>query len=114
VDGQVVGETSMETNKAYFMVRAQVVSMSDRAKFDHWYGTNHLPLAMEKLCAEKSWRFWSRSDPSVHYALYQFSDVATLRGRLESPDFKLLVADFDAAWPHVTRSRDLIELVQEA
>ena len=104
----------METSKAYFMVRAQVVSPSDRAKFDHWYGTNHLPLAMEKLRAEKGWRFWSRSDPSVHYALYQFNDIETLRSRIESPDFKLLVADLDTAWPHVARSRDLIELVQEA
>ena len=104
----------MTTNKACLMVRAQVPIVSDRAKFDHWYGTHHLPLAMQKLHAEKSWRFWSASDPSVHYALYQFSDVATLRSRIETPDFKLLVADFDTAWPHVTRTRDLIELVQEA
>jgi hypothetical protein len=114
VDGELAGETSMQANKACFMVRAQVPSVSDRAKFDHWYATHHLPLARQKLHAEKCWRFWSASDPSVHYALYQFSDVATLRNRLESPDFKLLVADFDAAWPHVTRTRDLIELVQEA
>jgi hypothetical protein len=67
---------------------------------------------MDKLEAEKGWRFWSRSDPSVHYALYQFDDMATLRQRLDSPAFKLLIADFDAAWPKVTRSRDLIETVQ--
>ena len=103
----------MQVNKAYFMVRAQVVNESDRVKFDHWYATGHLPLAMEKLRAEKGWRFWSRSDPSVHYAFYQFPDVATLRSRIESPEFKLLVADFNAAWPHVTRTRDLIEAVQE-
>jgi hypothetical protein len=50
---------------------------------------------MDKFHAEKGWRFWSRSDPSVHYALYQFKDMATLRNRLDSPDFKMLVADFD-------------------
>ena len=104
----------MEGNKAYFMVRAQVANETDRAKFDLWYETHHLPLAMDKFSAEKGWRFWSRSDPSVHYALYQFRDMATLRSTLESPDFKLLIADFDAAWPQVTRSRDLIEAVQEA
>jgi hypothetical protein len=70
-----------------------------------------LPLAMDKLHAEKGWRFWSRSDPSVHY---QFNDVATLHHSLESPAFKMLVADFDQAWPRVTRTRDLIETVQEA
>jgi hypothetical protein len=104
----------MEPNKAYFMVRAQVANESDRAPFDHWYATHHLPLAMEQLKAEKGWRFWSRSDPSLHYALYQFPDMATVRSRVEGPDFKLLIADFDAAFPHVTRSRDLIELMQEA
>src|SRR5260221_4297900 len=30
----------MEANKAYFMVRAQVPSESERAKFDQWYGTD--------------------------------------------------------------------------
>jgi hypothetical protein len=103
----------MTANKAYFMVRAQVANEVDRAKFDEWYGTHHVPLAMEKLRAEKAWRYWSRSDPAVHYALYQFIDIGTLRSRIESPDFKLLVADFDKSWPQVPRSRDLIELVQE-
>jgi hypothetical protein len=95
------------------MVRAQVPNESDRTEFDQWYGTHHLPLAMDKLHAEKGWRFWSHSDPSVHYALYQFNDMATLHHNLESPAFKL-VADFDQAWPRVTRTRDLIETVQEA
>jgi hypothetical protein len=110
----LAGGAGMEANKAYFMVRAQVRNESERAKFDQWYAAHHLPLAMDKFHAEKAWRFWSRSDPSVHYALYQFNDVATLRKTLEAPGFKVLVADFDQAWPHVTRSRDLIEAVQEA
>jgi hypothetical protein len=104
----------MEAHKAYFMVRAQVPAESERAKFDQWYGTHHLPLAMDTLHADKGWRFWSRSDPSVHYAMYEFKDMATLRKCLDSPGFKMLVADFDEAWPRVTRSRDLIEIVQEA
>jgi len=104
----------MERNKAYFMVRAQVPSESERAKFDQWYGTHHLPLAMDTLHADKGLRSWSRSDPSVHYAMYEFKDMATLRKSLDSPGFKMLVADFDEAWPQVIRSRDLIEVVQEA
>jgi hypothetical protein len=103
----------MEAGKAYFMVRAQVPNESERAKFDQWYATHHLPLAMEKFAAENGWRFWSRSDPAVHYALYQFKDMTTLRNVLDGPGFKALIADFDRAWPHVTRSRDLIEAVQE-
>jgi hypothetical protein len=104
----------MEARKTYFMVRAEVPNASDRAKFDQWYGTHHLPLAMDKFHCEKGWRFWSSSDASVHYGLYQFKDMATLRDRLDSPDFKLLIADFDQAWPGITRSRDLIESVQAA
>ena len=65
------GGNVQEANKAYFMVRAQVPSESERAKFDQWYGTHHLPLAMDALHADKGWRFWSRSDPSVHYATYE-------------------------------------------
>jgi hypothetical protein len=104
----------MQVNKAYLMVRAQVAGEADRAPFDRWYAGHHLPLAMEKFPAERGWRFWSRSDPAVHYAVYQFSDLATLRRALDGPGFKVLVADFDQAWPSVTRSRDIIESVQEA
>ena len=103
----------MQAGKAYFMVRAQVPDEAERAKFDKWYATHHLPLAMDKFAAEKGWRCWSRSDPSVHYAFYQFKDIATLRKTLDGPGFKVLVADFDQAWPRIARSRDLIEAVQE-
>src|SRR5262249_8485841 len=48
----------------YFLVRSQV-NEADRVEFNYWYGTVHLPLAIEKLQAEKGWRFWSRSDPSA-------------------------------------------------
>ena len=102
----------MQANKAYFMVRSQVTNAADREKFDHWYGAHHVPMAMDRFRCEKAWRLWSRSDPSVHYALYQFADVATLRARLDEPGFKELVADFDQAWPQVPRTRDLIESVQ--
>jgi hypothetical protein len=102
----------MEANKAYFMVRSVVANEADRAKFDHWYGSHHVPLAMEKFHCENAWRFWSRVEPSVHYAMYQFRDMAALKARIDSADFKILVEDFDNAWPSVTRTRDLIESVQ--
>ena len=102
----------MDAGKAYFMVRAQVANEAERQKFDDWYANHHVPMAMERFRCEKGWRFWSRLDPSVHDALYQFSDVATLRTRLEEPGFKELVADFNQAWPNVPRTRDLVEAVQ--
>ncbi len=49
--------------KAYFMVRA-VVDEPLRQKFDHWYSSHHLPMALNDFKAEKCWRFWSTSIPA--------------------------------------------------
>jgi len=50
----------------------------------------------------------------VHYAAYQFTDLARLDAALNSDGFKMLVADFDQAWPHgVSRTRDRLEMVEE-
>ena len=99
--------------KAYFMVRS-VVDEPLRQKFDHWYSTDHLPMALAEFRCEKCWRFWSISDAGVHYAVYQFADSARLDTALKSEGFKGLVKDFDQAWPSgVTRTRDMLNLVEE-
>jgi hypothetical protein len=99
--------------KAYFMVRS-VVAEPLRDKFDRWYSSHHLPLALAEFKAEKGWRFWSADDPGVHYAVYQFADLAGLDAALKSDSFKGLVADFDQAWPTgVSRTRDRLSLVEE-
>jgi hypothetical protein len=99
--------------KAYFMVRA-VVTEPLRSKFDHWYSTDHLPRAIAGFKAEKGWRFWSTTDAGVHYAVYQFTDTAALEAAMKSQEFKDLIADFDKSFPTgVTRSRDLLNLVEE-
>jgi hypothetical protein len=99
--------------KAYFMVRS-VVTEALRQKFDHWYSTDHLPRALADFKAEKCWRFWSTMDAGVHYAVYQFADIAKLDTAMKSDAFKALVADFDQSWPAgVTRTRDLLSMVEE-
>jgi len=99
--------------KAYFMVRA-VVSAPLREKFDHWYATDHLPWALRDFKAEKAWRFWSAHEDGVHYAFYRFADIARCEAALKSDAFKALVADFDRSFPGgVTRTRDILNLVQE-
>jgi hypothetical protein len=99
--------------KAYFTVRS-VVAEPMREKFDAWYSAHHLPLAFDEFKAEKCWRFWSAADAGVHYAAYQFSDMAKLDAALKSDGFKMLVADYDKAWPAgVTRTRDMLNLVEE-
>jgi hypothetical protein len=98
--------------KVCFMVRAVVADAADRPGFDRWYQTEHLPDAVARFRARRGWRCWSRIDPSVHYAFYEFADLAQAQAVLDSPELRALVAEFDWAWgARVARTRDLIEAV---
>jgi hypothetical protein len=100
-------------SKAYFMVRA-IVDEPLRQKFEHWYATDHLPRALADFKAEKAWRFWSTLDAAVHYAVYQFADMATLDTAMKSDALKALIVDFDQTWPSgVTRTRDILTRAEE-
>jgi hypothetical protein len=99
--------------KAFFMVRSVVIEPL-RKKFDTWYSQQHLPMALAEFKCEKCWRFWSAADGGVHYAVYQFADLARLDAALASAGFRALLAEFDRAWPEgVTRTRDKLTLVEE-
>ncbi len=99
--------------KAYFVVRS-IVEPPLRQRFDHWYSTDHLPAAIAAFKCEKAWRLWSALEAGVHYAAYQFADMARLDAAVDSDGFKMLVAEFDQAWPHgVSRTRDRVEMVEE-
>lgn len=98
--------------KAYLAVRA--VPAAERARFDHWYETDHLPWALRAFGARRAWRCWSRSDPSVHVAFYEFDSVEAAESVSSSAEIKPLVEDFDRVWgDRVTRRRAVFELVQE-
>lgn len=97
---------------AYFVVRA-VVPEADRLAFDEWYRTEHLPDAIKAFNAQRGWRAWSRTDPSVHYAFYQFADAAAAESVNTSPAIRRLVAEFDRRWDtRVTRTREIIEVAE--
>jgi hypothetical protein len=99
--------------KAYLAVRAEVPE-ADRAKFDHWYQTDHLPWALRVFKARRAWRCWSKSDPAVHMAFYEFDSVEAAEAVSRSDAIKPLVEDFDRVWEdRVTRRRVVLELVQE-
>ena len=101
--------------KSYLVVRAEVPNEADRAQFDHWYATDHLPWAIRVFGAQRGWRCWSRSEPTVHYAFYEFADVAQAQALIHSEKIKPLVADFDRVWgDRVARRREILEIVQEA
>jgi hypothetical protein len=100
--------------KAYFVVRAEVPDEADRARFEEWYATDHLPWAMRVFGARRAWRCWSRGEPAVHCAFYEFADVEQAQALPNSDKIKPLVADFDRVWSNrVARRREILEIVQE-
>ena len=98
---------------AFFVVRAMVPDIAVRESFDFWYSREHLPDAVKSFGAVKAWRYWSASDPSLHVAMYQFSDKAALDRAIEGPEMKRLIADFNRDWPDVTRTREVLVLAEE-
>ena len=100
-------------SKAYLAVRAEVPA-AERARFDHWYETDHLPWALRAFAARRAWRCWSRSEPAVHVAFYEFDSVEQAQAATASDKIQPLVADFDRVWgDRVRRRRAILEVVQE-
>ena len=98
---------------AYFVVRAQVIDAAVKDAFDRLYQNEHLSDALEEFQARRAWRGWSALDPSVHYAYYEFADLARAQAIPGSAAIKRLAAEFDRAWgDKVTRSRDIVQAVQ--
>jgi hypothetical protein len=100
---------------AFLLVRSMVLDPADREGFDRWYATDHCPLIFSKLpSVTQAWRFWSRSDPAVHYTLGEFPNLGELRQAASSEGFKHVIADYDRVWGArvVTRTREVIEKVQ--
>ncbi len=99
---------------AYFIVRAQVLDMALKRDFDRWYQDEHLSDAIRAFKAKQAWRGWSDLDPAVHYACYEFDDLASAKAILDSPELKRLAAEFDRVWgSRVQRSRDVLEITQK-
>jgi hypothetical protein len=99
--------------KAYLAVRAEVPEV-DRAKFDRWYESDHLPWALRVFKARRAWRCWSKSDPAVHVAFYEFDSVEAAEAVQRSDAIKPLVEDFDRVWQdRVSRRRAVLDVVQE-
>ena len=97
-----------------YIVRAQLVDPAVRDAFDKWYQDEHLPDAVKAFGARRAWRGWSEVEPDVHYAVYEFDDLATVQALPGSPASDAMVAEFDRHWDgKVTRSRDVVQSIQE-
>lgn len=98
---------------AILMVRAVVANPADRAPFDHWYETEHLPDAKRAFGALRAWRGWNPEDPSVHFAWYEFRDLAHLESIDGSDGQKAMYAEFDRHWgERVPRARHRMVISQ--
>jgi hypothetical protein len=96
-----------------FIVRAQVVDPSAKEAFDRWYQDEHLPDAVKAFGAQGAFRGWSEADPSVHYAYYEFAELAQAQALPGSAAIKPLIAEFDRVWgKKVVRGREVLRVVQ--
>jgi hypothetical protein len=99
---------------AYLVVRAVVADPADRAPFDHWYRTEHLPDAVKAFNAVSAMRGWSTVDPAVHTAYYRFETLDAVRAIGEGSAIKALIAEFDRMWDtRVVRTRDILPIADE-
>ncbi|WP_291844293.1 hypothetical protein [Bradyrhizobium sp.] len=98
---------------AFFVVRATVSDPDKRQAFDAWYSREHLPDALKSFGAVKAWRYWSVTDPSMHHAMYQFTDQAALDRAITGKELDRLISDFNRDWPAVTRTREVLLLAEE-
>ena len=97
---------------AYLIVRA-VVPEADRAKFDRWYQDVHLSEALAVFDAVSAWRGWSHDDPAVHFAFYEFPNLAEATDIVDSEAMKNMRAEFDRNWQdRISRTREIIEIAQ--
>jgi hypothetical protein len=99
---------------AFLVVRAVVADPNDRAAFDLWYKTEHLPDAMKAFKARAAMRAWSTLDPSVHTAYYRFDTLEQVEAISHGQEIQALIAEFDRVWaPRVVRTRDIIAVADE-
>ena len=99
------------TNKGVFIVRAEVPE-ADRKAFEDWYENEHLEEAKVSFRATDAWRGWSRVDPSIHTAFYEFESIEAAVAIQKSEALRFLVGKFNASWgERVNRTRDVIEVI---
>jgi hypothetical protein len=99
---------------AVLIIRARLTNLADRPKFDTWYRAEHLPSGVRLFNAQRAWRCWSRTNPLVHIALYEFPSVEEAENILDSAALAAQIAEFDRVWgAGVERTREIVEVAEE-
>ena len=99
---------------AVLIIRARLTNLADRPKFDTWYRAEHLPSGVSLFKAQRAWRCWSRTNPLVHIALYEFPTVEEAEDILDSAALAAQISEFDRVWgTGVERTREIVEVAEE-
>src|SRR5712691_10791270 len=99
---------------AVLIIRARLINLADRQRFDSWYRDEQLPSSVRQFKAQRAWRCWSRTNPLVHIALYEFPSVEEAESILDSAALAAQSAEFDRVWgTGITRTREIVEVVEE-
>lgn len=99
---------------AVLIVRARLNNLADRQRFDDWYHKEHLPTGLREFKAQRGWRAWSKTNPLVHIALYEFPSVEEAEDILDSAALAAQIAEFDRVWgAGIARTREIVEVAEE-
>ena len=99
---------------AVLIIRARLINLADRERFDSWYRAEQLPSGIRLFRAQRAWRAWSRTNPLVHLALYEFPSVEEAEDILDSAALAAQTAEFDRVWgTGITRTREVVEVAEE-
>ena len=90
---------------AVLIIRARLINMSDRPQFDNWYRTEQLPNSVRQFKAQRAWRCWSRTNPLVHLALYEFGTVEEAEASWTRPRWLHKVRNSIVFGERVSRAR---------
>lgn len=84
------------------------------AEFDRWYGSDHSPLATSVLGATGFWRYWSDTDPQIHFAFYEFANADAAIAAQKSPGNAGLIKEYDERWGgKIERTREIVTKAAE-
>ncbi|MEP6998754.1 MAG: hypothetical protein ABI900_13965 [Betaproteobacteria bacterium] len=98
---------------AHLIVRAQITDPRDKVPFDRWYQDEHLPQAVAAFHPIRAWRGWSKTDPLVHFAFYEYAELSTIDEAIQSEAMKGVISEFERMWgTRVPRAREVVVCTQ--
>ena len=95
----------------YLLVKAKVPNNIVK-DFDEWYQKHHLLEAHFSFKSLKAFRCWINDNE--HHAYYKFKNIDIANDVINGKSLEKMVKIFDKKWRgKVTRTRELIEIIQE-